>query len=139
MVQDITLKNANVNGGTAVTLQGVEVTYSFNAFVNVPDVPSKLAATDSQVVVDFMGWTNPQIVLRGVIDTNNVVSNTVTLALLKAFIKDYTAVTYLYDDLFWAVADTSKVQLISLSLSKSKDSDNEEGRVDYTIKMVETL
>jgi len=136
---DITLKCSSVNSGTAVTLQGVELTYKWSNYLKVPDVPSKFAATDAQSVTNFMGWTNPSIVIRGIMDTNNSLSNGVTIALLKAFAKEKTNPIYIYEKDMFPVADTSKIKIHTFDLSKRKADDNNEGRVDYTISGVETL
>ncbi|MAH49944.1 hypothetical protein CMI37_29265 [Candidatus Pacearchaeota archaeon] len=136
---DVNLKSSGINGGTAVNLQGVDITYKWSNFINVPDVPSKFAATDAQVEVDFIGWTNPVIVIRGVIDTNNAPTNSITLALLKSFLTEKTNAVYIQETVLFSAADTTQVQLKDMSLSRSKMNDHNEGRMDYQITMVETL
>ena len=119
---DLTLKCSSVNGGTAVNLQGVELTYGWNNYVSVPDVASKFAATDAQVETDFNGWTNPKIVLRGVIDVNDATSNSLTIALLKSFTKEKTNPIYITEQHLFPVADTNMVQIMSFTLKKIKSS-----------------
>ena len=136
---DITLKSSGINGGTAVNLQAVSIIYKWNNYVNQPDVPAKFAATDAQVEVDFLGWTNPTIVIRGVVDTNTAASNSLTLALLKLFTQEKTNAVYITDDLLFSVADTSIVQIKSFDISRAYAEDINEGKYNYSIHLVETL
>jgi len=136
---DLTLKSSGINGGTAVNLQGADVTYKWNNYVNVPDVPSKFAATDAQVTTDFLGWTNPVVIVRGVIDTNNAATNSITLALLKSFATEKTNDVYVTETVLFPTIDTSLVQIRSFTLKRARANDENEGRIDYSIELVETL
>lgn len=134
-----------INAGVAVELQGAQITYSFNNFIKVPDVPSVFLSTEAQVVVDTVGNTNPTIIIRGIIDVNNSAPNAITVALLKLFAAasgndDATTrragVWIKEDDIF---PTFTKIQIKSFSLDKRKQGDQNEGRIDYSINAVETL
>lgn len=137
---DITLTNASVNSGTAVELNGAEFRQTHKNYIDVAPTPGKHSTitTDAQTVVDFLGWTNPVIVIRGVIDANNVPTNGVTVAFLKAFAKAKTDV-YITETNFYPTANTSKIQIETIEFSKTKEGDTNEGRIDYTITAFETL
>jgi hypothetical protein len=136
---DLTLKSSGINGGVAVELNGVDITYKWNNYVNTPDVPSKFAATDAQVELQFLGWTNPTMVVKGIIDINNLTSNQLTIALLKLFAKEKTNAVYITEKDLFPTPTTSLVLISSFDLKKSKDSDDNENRWDYSILLIETL
>ena len=135
----VTLKSLAINGNVAVCLQGVEITYKWSNFTKIPDVPSKFAATDAQVEVDFNGWTNPTIIVRGIMDANDSSTNAITLALLKLFAKEKVNPIYIYEQHLFPTANTSMVQVVSFDVSKRKNDDKNEGRLDFTINLVETI
>jgi len=136
---DLTLKSSGINSGVAVELNGVDVVYKWSNYTNKPDVPSIFAATDAQVEMQFMGWTNPTIVVRGIIDADSTTSNHLTIAFLKAFAKEKTNAVYITEKTLYPAADTSLVIISSFDLKKAKDSDDNERRWDYSITFYETL
>lgn len=96
----ITLKNANVNGGTAVNIFGNLVNYSLKSNNNHDPVPSKRRTsptTEGDIVEGERGTIeNPIIVVRGEINIDdNADANEMTEKLLKTFWRDREADTML--------------------------------------------
>lgn len=81
MSVDITLKNSNVNGGTAVSLRGGTVTYNWKNRTQV----KPLVSTYDNVEADFLGFENVRLSVSGVIDSGDNSSNIVTQELLMDF------------------------------------------------------
>lgn len=96
----ITLKNANVNSGTAVDIFGNIVNYTLKSNNNHDPVPGKRSSsptTDGDIVEGEKGTIeNPILVIRGEINIDdNADSNEMTEKLLKAFWRDREADTTL--------------------------------------------
>lgn len=88
---DITIKNTNVNSGTAVSLNASKINFSWkNNFQNKPIV----SAFDN-VEPDYLSIENPTIIINGTIDAESNAANTVTQALLIDFALEKTADTTL--------------------------------------------
>jgi len=137
---NVTLKSSGINGGVAVNLHGVSITYGWKNNVFTPEIPSKFsAAADAQTTTDFLGWTNPLITIRGIFDMNTTISNGLTLALLKSFTTEKVNPVYIYDGVLWSVADTVKVQITGFDITRTKSEDVNEGKMNYSISLVETI
>lgn len=133
---DLTLKCSAINGGTAVNLQANSVTYNWNNFVHVPDVGGSTG--DPVVVVDHVGNTVPKIIIKGIINTNDAASNSITFALLKLFAQQRANDIFITDGKLFPVADTDKVVIRSFSMNSRYGDDINEGRIDYSLELVET-
>jgi hypothetical protein len=68
---DITLQHSLVNGGVAVALKGVSVNYNWKNLFNVNPAVSKFDIVPG----NYMGFENPTISIRGVMDMTDIDSN----------------------------------------------------------------
>jgi len=80
-VADATLSHPSVNSGTAVNLQMRDIQFGFKCFREAKPVEGKFDISSA----NFLGFENPGINITGVIDIDNVGSNTVTQDLLTSF------------------------------------------------------
>jgi len=131
---DTRLSNSSVTS-SAVRLLGAEVTYKWENLVEADPVPSKFDTTSTaQTEVQFMGWNNPKISIRGIVDENDDIPNAINFELLKKFAMATTN-TYLFDDIFAPTG--SKVAIVNFSIPRVATSKNK--KYDYSLELVETL
>ena len=76
-----TMTHSAVNGGTAVILHGVEVTYSWGNLTKTDPIPGKYDITEAE----NGGFENPKIIIRGNFDVEDISSNEITQDLLVNF------------------------------------------------------
>lgn len=155
-VADITLKNTNVNSGTAVVLGGAQVTYDWRNMVKNNSVSGKFDIAEST----FSGFESPTIVVRGTIPIDDLPSNHITQTLLINFATCISGDTYLkvtagatggtilggrpsggYETDGAQTLDTTngiKVQIKSFTISFSAQETFEGQAWNYTINMIET-
>jgi len=92
----IWIKNANVNGGNAIYVNG-SFTYASKSMAKIEPVIAKTAA-DGKPDIDeasLGGIENPTITLTGVFDTNNYDSNDMSPVYIIQLWRERTADTYL--------------------------------------------
>jgi hypothetical protein len=138
---DAKLKSSGINSGVAVLLTGCRVSYQTSNYVMNPDGPSNSPAyTVIPVQVDFMGRSNNKIIIEGKYDTDDPLSNGISLSLIKQFASRLTNDIYFTDDTFVpSGSDTGVlVQIVSWKVERDP-SDSEIGHiVSYSIELVET-
>jgi len=90
---DVTLTNANVNSGTAVTVLSGTAKYSWKNLFKAKPVEGKYDIVESH----YGGFENPKIVITGWMDADNKdsLSNIMTHAMLVNFAAERSAVTKL--------------------------------------------
>lgn len=90
---NLTITNANVNGGNAVTVIGGKVTYSWENLTKPVPIPGNYDTVES----NFGGFENPKIVITGVIDADNlgVIANHLNMKLLIDLAIEKSATTTL--------------------------------------------
>ena len=97
MATGVTLKNSEVNGGVAVNLQDVGITFGMVKLASAHPVPSSSNIAE----VDQIGFGTPLYTLRGFIDMDDVPDPntgsgaTITEGYLKQFLKADTTNTTL--------------------------------------------
>jgi len=110
----LTDSEGQVNSGNAVYLNCTGIQYSMNTYLSAPQFPAKsIDKTHSQLLApaQYLGFENPRIEVRGVIDLKSSSSNVITLKLLQQFAKSGNdlILTDYYD------LDTSTFRISSLS------------------------
>jgi len=78
---DILIKHASVNSGTAVEMNGVDVTWSWKN--NISKKP--ILGTYDIKETSAEGYENSPIIIRGIIDINNIGTNTMNQDLMVDF------------------------------------------------------
>lgn len=109
---DTRLSNSAVTAGTSAhtggiySLGGTRITYDWDNFIEIPDIPGKNSASTAQVTGSWNGWTNPAFVIEGIFSEDETDNSKVHLATLRRLctnnkISSSTFTdTYLYDDVF---------------------------------------
>jgi len=82
MAQEATLQHPSVNGGTAVKLNLAHWTFSWKNLVRTNPIDAKYDIAE----VDYTGFENPRIVIRGVIDADTADTDVITQTLLVDFV-----------------------------------------------------
>lgn len=128
----VTLQDANVNGGTAVALQSKMVTERWEVFAQAPPVAYR-DFTDTVAnrlsTGRYSGFANPQITVTGIVLVGESTANTVTLALLKAFVSSSAIKTFVSD-----VTGTISVLVTGLELPQNAGASN--GAIEYTLSLL---
>ena len=149
----ITLQSNNINGSTAVVLNGANATYTFKPLTRTAPLATAFTLSEAQV----SGYENPRIVIRGYIDTNNIPTNGITMPLLRDFAKvnyDGTNNTAIYLTLFagkapvyavgaesttaWTSSQTIKVIVESFNISMDNSDSDLAHFWTYSLNLVET-
>lgn len=153
---DATLKNTNVNSGTAVLLGAEQINYSWKNMVNTNTVSSKFGISEAT----FSGFESPTIVVRGVIPIDDSITNHISQKLLIDFATCISGDTYLkvtagetggtilggrptsgYEtdgDQTLDTTDGITVQIVSFNINFSARETREGQAWNYTLTMVET-
>ena len=80
-MSQVTLQHANVNGGTAVTLYGASVKFSWKNLTKPNPIPGKYDISETE----YGGFENPKIVITGAFSVDDIDSNELTQELLTDF------------------------------------------------------